>query len=337
MLYFSHTYTTYMKKFLQVLKWIGLIVGIVIIGFVSIVFIRKDRTFEAPYPNIKASTDSAVIARGKYLVNGPAHCAHCHTPNDKMALVDKGEIVDMTGGHAFVLSPLGTLYSPNITSDPETGIGKNTDAEIARVLRYGVKRNGQALFDLMPFYDISDSDLTAIISYLRTLKPVKNKAPENDLTFVGKALYAFSIEPVGPKTTIKATINPDSTAEYGGYLANYVGNCVGCHTDRNLKTGKFTGEPFAGGLHLPCETDPSLMLVSPNITFDNETGRLSAWSEADFISRFRKGRYVKESMMPWGPYSRMSDLELKALYRYLKTVKPVKRDNGAVLVKTADL
>lgn len=331
-----------MKRFLRILKWVGIVLLVVIVGVVGTVLLRKNRTYDAPYPDIHASKDSAIIARGKYLVNGPAHCAHCHTPNDQMGKVDAGEIVAMTGGHEFNLGPIGSLYSSNLTSDKETGIGANSDGEIARVLRYGVRRDGKALFNLMPFYDISESDLTAIISYLRTLEPVKNETKENDRTFLANALYAFgAISPEGLKTegrpAILKTVNPDTSVEYGSYLSKYVANCIGCHTDRNLQTGEFTGEPFAGGLKLPCESDPNLTLVSPNITFDPETGRLANWSEEAFIKRFRTGRLVKESMMPWGPYSRMSDMELKAIYRYLKTVKQVKRENGPPVVKTAHL
>jgi len=331
-----------MKKFLRILKWVGIVVVVVLVGVVSTVLLRKNRTYDAPYPDIHASKDSAVIARGKYLVNGPAHCAHCHTPNDQMSKVDAGEIVPMTGGHKFEFGSVAIMYTPNLTSDKETGIGAYSDGELARALRYGVKRDGTPLFDIMPFYDISENDLTAIVSYLRTLEPVKSEVPKGSRSFLGDALYAFgAIAPVGLKTenrpAILKTINPDTTAEYGKYLANYVGNCVGCHTDRNLQTGEFTGEPFAGGLKLPCETDPNLMLVSPNITFDPETGRLANWDEEAFIKRFRMGRLVKESMMPWGSYSRMSDMELKAIYRYLKTVKQVKRENGPPVIKTADL
>lgn len=334
--------TISMKTFLRILKWIGIVVVVLVISLVGFILLRKDRTYDAPFPDVKASTDSSVIARGKYLVNGPAHCMHCHTPNDQMAKVDAGEIVPMIGGHEFKFGPVATMYSPNLTADKETGIGAYTDGEIARVLRYGVKRDGTPLFDIMPFYDISESDLTAIVSYLRTLEPVKNKVPEGSRSFLGDALYAFgAIAPVGLKTEgrepILKTVNPDSSVAYGKYLAHYVGNCVGCHTDRNLETGEFTGQPFAGGLKLPCETDPNIILVTPNITIDKETGRLANYTEESFIKRFRQGRLVKESMMPWGPYSRMSDMELKALYRYLQTVKPIKRDNGPVIVKTAEL
>jgi mono/diheme cytochrome c family protein len=329
-----------MKTFLRILKWVGIVVVLLVVGIVVAVYTLKDRTFEAPNINIKASTDSAVIARGKYLVNGPAHCAHCHTPNDKMAMVDEGQTVPMSGGRLFAL-PIGNIYTPNITSDKETGIGGKTDAEIARVIRYGVKTDGHALFPFMPFYDIAESDLLAIVSYVRTLEPVKNKVPENEYNFMGNMVRAFIMKPEGLKTEnrpkIMATVNPDSSIEYGGYLAKYVANCVGCHTDRDLKTGEFTGKPFAGGFHLPGEGNPDVTLVSPNITPDPETGIIHMWSEEMFIKRFRAGRTIKESPMPWGPLSRMSDMELKALYRFLQTVAPVKQDNGPTVVKTAEL
>lgn len=327
-----------MKKFLRILKWVGLVVSLLIIGLVVAVYSLKDRTFEAPLPDIKASTDSTVIARGKYLVNGPAHCAHCHVPNDKMAMVDEGQIIPMSGGRLFEL-PIGNIHTPNITSDKETGIGGKSDGEIARVLRYGVKTNGHALFPFMPFYDIAESDLLAIVSYLRTLEPVKNKVQDNEFNFMGNVVRAFVMKPEGMKTEnrpkILTTVNPDSSIQYGEYLARYVANCVGCHTDRDLKTGEFIGPEFAGGFKLPGEGNITVTMVSPNISPDPETGVMYNWDEAMFIKRFRAGRAIKESPMPWGPFSRMSDLELKALYRFLKTVKPVKQNNGPTMIKTS--
>ena len=174
-----------MKKFLKVLKWIVLVVVILIGVFIAYALLRSQETFDAPYPEITASTDSTLIARGEYLVYGPAHCAYCNAPANEFKRVEAGEVVPLSGGFIFAL-PVGNVYVPNITSDKATGIGSFTDGELARTMRYGVKRNGHALLDFMPFYDLSDKDLTAIISYLRTEPAVNKPVPQNEWNFLGK-------------------------------------------------------------------------------------------------------------------------------------------------------
>jgi mono/diheme cytochrome c family protein len=311
-----------MKRFKKILKWTGIILLIIIAGFTTLIFSRQNLQFDAPYPTIKASTDSLVLAKGKYLVYGPAHCADCHAPADKATEIEQGIEVPLTGGREFIL-PIGKLYSPNISSDKETGIGNFTDGEIARALRHGVGRDGRALFAFMPFQNTSEEDLTAIISYLRTTPAVNNKVPKKDLNFLGKGVSAFLIKPVGPGGEPVKSIKPDTTIEYGKYLANNVANCRGCHTNRDLMTGDFIGPDYAGGMHFT--DDPGLKgeYWTPNLTFDKSTGIIADWTEQTFIERFKKGRVYPTSPMPWGPFKNFSETDLKALYRYLKSVPPV--------------
>ena len=308
------------------------LIVLVIIGFVIAVYARYNRTFEAPYPDIKASTDSAMIARGRYLARGPAHCAHCHSPMTDMTSVDKGEVTSLSGGFNFEL-PIGKVYAPNITSDEETGIGKLRDEEVARSLRYGIRHDGKAILDFMPFYDLSESDLTAVISFLRTQAPVKNQRPQHEWNFLGKAVMAFVVKPTGDGDVPEAPAI-DSTAAYGKYLAASVANCRGCHTKRDMMTGAYIGPEYAGAAEFELIDESGKIIsgkhiVTSNLTPDTETGRISDWSQKDFIERFRKGRVIPGSPMPWGPFSRMSDLELKAVYKYLTSLDPVK--NGIPL------
>lgn len=316
-----------MKTTLKILKWVGIVLVSLVAILVIVVYARRDRTFEAEYPNIKASTDSAMLERGKYLVNGPAHCTECHGDPTQMDKLLRGEEVPLSGGYEFKL-PLGVIRSANITSDPETGIGKLTDGEIARTLRHAVGSDGRAIFDFMPYQNVSDYDLTAIVSYIRTLPPVKNKVERMEFNFFGDAVRAFLIEPVKPNGIPPKMVVPDSTIEYGKYLALSVANCRGCHTDRDMQTGAYIGPDFAGGPEFEGIKNQSIKLYPPNITSDPKTGKLANWTEDYFIQRFRKGRLVAESPMPWGPFSRMSDMELKALFRYLKTVTPVENIAG---------
>jgi mono/diheme cytochrome c family protein len=307
----------------RILKCTGIIIGSIVLLLAATVMMRQNLKFEAPFPELKASTDSAIIARGKYLALGPAHCADCHASPELREQVEKGIEVPLSGGNRFDL-PIGAVYVKNITSDKETGIGKYSDAQISRILRYGVRPDGTAVLPFMPFHNTSDEDLTAIISFLRTQKPVRNKVPDNTTNILGGIVKAFLLKPSGPTGNIPKTIKKDTSAAYGKYLAVSVANCFGCHTNRDLMTGAFIGEPFAGGMKMESSVDPDkYYFLTPNLTPDS-TGRLFGWTQAKFINRFRQGKIYPGSHMPWGPFSRMSDVELGAIYNYLQTLKPVK-------------
>lgn len=312
-----------MKKVL-----LGILGGLVAIVILFVIFVQFswDKSFEAPLPDLKAVQDSAVIARGRYLAYGPAHCASCHTPMDKMAEIDKGLQIPLQGGWELQIDP-GTFRAPNITPDKETGIGNVSDAHIARALRYSVSHNNKILFPFMPFQELSDDDVVALLSFLRSQPAVKNEIKPTELTFLGKALMALgAVSPVAPKNTPPKTMKQDSTVAYGEYLAHRVANCMGCHTDRDLKTGEFTGVPFAGGFNMPADnTTAGYSFVTPNLTPDPNTGVIANWTEDNFIKRFKAGRIHKTSPMPWGSFAKMDEIELKALFRYLKALPPTSK------------
>ncbi|MCW5898803.1 MAG: c-type cytochrome [Flavobacteriales bacterium] len=312
-----------MKTLLKILA----VLAVIIIGFVVYVNIAWGKAHEAPYPDIHASTDPAMIERGRYLAYGPAHCATCHMPMDKIMDVENGlEVLPLSGGWEITF-PLGTFHAPNLTPDEETGIGTWSDAQLARALRYSVAHDGAILMEFMPFQELSDEDLTAVISFLRSQPPVKHEVPRSEYSFLGKAIFtAMGYEPLGPKNTPLARVQRDSTAEYGRYLAQSVANCGGCHTERDLTTGEYIGKDFAGGMFfVPDEFSDGHGHMSPNITPDAETGVMAHWDEETFIRRFKAGRLVPGTPMPWGAFSRMDTIDLKALYRYLHGLEPVNR------------
>jgi mono/diheme cytochrome c family protein len=303
-----------MRRFIRILKWTGIVLGAFITLLTITVLCRQNLHFTAPYPNIRASADSATIARGRHLVFGPAHCINCHNPNNPDSLAALGQDPPLTGAVAFNL-PLGTIYSKNITPDKATGIGNFSDGEIARALRYGVHPDGTPVYDFMPFHNLSDEDLRAVISWLRAQKPVYHKVPADRPNALGYVVRAFLVKPVGPSGPVPAAVKADTTAAYGKYITHSIAECNGCHTQRDI-SGAFTGAPFAGGGNIEG-------FVTPNLTPDSSS-RLFNWSQQDFIKRFRKGKLVPGSPMPWYSFGRMSDDELKAVYQYLRTLKPAK-------------
>jgi mono/diheme cytochrome c family protein len=304
-----------MRRFKKILQWTGLSTLAILLGVTVITAARQNLRYSAPYPDIKASTDSASIARGKHLMTSIAHCTDCHSRGNTDSLLRLGQDPVLSGGVPFNL-PLGTIYSANITADSVFGIGRFTDAEIARALRYGVHPDGRAIFDFMPFHNLSNQDLSAILSYLRTQKPAAVRKPDNQLNVAGKLVNAFMVKPVGPSAPIAETVQPDSTAAYGEYLVTSVGNCSGCHTQRGL-TGGYTGAWLAGG------NEMAYGIVTPNITTDSSS-RIFGWSQQMFINRFRMGKLNPKSEMPWNSFRRMDDTELTAIYKYLQTVKPAR-------------
>lgn len=303
-----------MKKLRKILKWTGIILLLLIIGITAITASRQHLTYEAPYPKISASKDSNIIAKGRHLVNDIAHCNDCHSRANNDSILNAGQDVPLTGGVLFDL-PVGKIYSKNITPDRQTGIGNYTDAEIARALRYGVHPDGTAVFDFMPFHNLSDEDLTAIISYLRVQKPVRFAVPDHQLNVLGNIVKAYMVKPVGPSDAIQASVKPDSTAAYGRYLVTNVANCAGCHTSRDI-SGAFTGATLAGGKM----EEKEATFYPPNLTPHPES-RIYGWSQETFINRFRQGKQIPNSPMPWNSFKRMNNDELKAIYNYLQTVK----------------
>ena len=322
-----------MKRFKKILKWTGITIVSLIIIFVILVFALQNKKFDAPYPSLRASTDSATIERGRYLVYGPAHCSGCHSPKENLEKIANGEQLPLQGGYVFEL-PIGKIISPNITPDEETGIGRWGDSVIARSLRYGVGHDGRAIFDFMPFHNLSDEDLTAVISFLRSQPAVKHEVNVRQLTFLGKAVKAFMIKPVGPEGDVVKSIKPDTTAEYGKYIANYITNCRGCHTKRDLMTGAYIGEYYAGGFKL--DAPDGSYCVTPNLTPDKETGKITGWTQQQFIDRFRLKRIIATSDMPWEQFKSMSDNDLKAIYSYLQTLAPIKNATGPTYISAAD-
>lgn len=303
-----------MRRFKKIMKWTGIVILVLILGLSVTVMSRQNVHYDRPYPAVTASADTAVINRGKNIVFGAGHCADCHSQTNVDSILKLGQDVPLIGGNVFNL-PFGKIYTKNITPDKETGIGNYTDAEIARALRYGVHPDGTVVFDFMPFHNTSDEDLTAIISYLRAQKPVRNEVPKHQLNVLGMAIKAFLIKPVGPAGDVPVAVKADTTIEYGKYLAMNVANCNGCHTKRDMMTGKFIGEPFAGG-----ELEG---MATPNLTTDSSS-RIFGWSEKIFVDRFRMGKLNPKSHMPWNSYGRMNDTELKAIYKFLKSLKPAK-------------
>ena len=313
------------RKILLVL--VGLVV-LVIVACVVFVASRQNLKFDAPYPEVTASTDSSVIARGHYIVRNIANCTQCHGDTTQYAAMMAGEDVPLSGGFTWVIPP-GSIHARNITPDAETGIGQFSDGAVARALRNGIGHDGRALLPFMEMQGLSDEDLVAVVSYLRTQPPVHNLVPMHQFTVLGKVIKATMLaNPVGPKETPPQASPHGATVENGKYLVESVGLCWACHTQRDEKTGQLVGPRFGGATGFKEPADPGHLWAPPNITSDPTTGRLGQMTEDEFVTRFRAGRLLPGSPMPWQGFMRMDEDDMRAIYRYLKTVPPVTRDVG---------
>jgi hypothetical protein len=218
----------------------------------------------------------------------------------------------------------GRLCIRNITPDEETGIGAWTDGEIARAIREGVSRDGEALFPIMPWFmytGMSDDDVAAVIAYLRAQPPVKSFRPERRLDFPLNVVFRLYPQPLsGPVPAIPRT----DTVAYGKYLSK-IARCEFCHTARvRGELEPVPGRLMSGGVPFTMGRDTH---YSRNLT-PHETG-LGGWTKDMFIRRFRlntKPFPVTEegnSEMNWVEFSGMSDEDLGAIFDYLQTLPPL--------------
>ncbi|MBS0409472.1 MAG: cytochrome c, partial [Proteobacteria bacterium] len=182
------------------------------------------------------------IARGRYLAQA-ADCAACHTARGGQPFA---------GGLAFNL-PFGSLYSPNITADKETGIGSWTDAQFLGALHRGVDDQGQPLYPAMPYAAytyMTDADALAIKAYIFSLPPVKNTPPDNTLKFPFNQRWAMAIWSRLFNADQRFRPHPDRSPEWnrGAYLAEAMAHCGDCHTPRTLVQSLDNRRKFAGAV-----------------------------------------------------------------------------------------
>ncbi|MBX6366264.1 MAG: hypothetical protein IRZ00_20660 [Gemmatimonadetes bacterium] len=275
-----------------------------------------------PLPGLPASTvgdTTGLVARGEYIVRNVAVCGHCHAADPR-----RDADGPLSGGMEFRDWRLGTIRAANLTPDAATGLGEWSDAEVVRAIRNGERRDGAVLAPVMPYealHAMSDRDALAVARYLRTLSPATHrvKSDHNLMFRIGELFF------LGPlKGTTATAPARGATPAYGAYLALHVALCSDCHTPHTgLRSRPDEDRLFAG-----TDDPPKGFPANPsNLTPDSATG-IGAWSEDDFLRTMRTGVNPKgdtlHPFMPWREYRRMTDDDLRAIYRYLRTVPPVR-------------
>ena len=284
------------------IKWPSVILA----GLLSLVFLfvtvvagRGLYILYAPHPvaplNVSIANTSAQVARGEHIASSV--CADCHSINGTLPLSGGKNMSD------DIPLPLGDIYAPNLT--PAGPVKNLSDADIWRIFRHGVLPNGRlAMMPVNHLQKLSDDDLQAVISYLRSQPEVAHITPPTNpsllmAVFLGAGLYDVSVSPVTGPVNAPPQGN---TAEYGAYIVNFVG-CADCHGN------KLDGHP--GG---PTPPGPNLRVVQ-------------GWTEEQFINTLRTGvdptGHQIQPPMPWESLSKMDNEELGAIYHYLKTLPPL--------------
>lgn len=300
---------------------------VVVVGVGSLIALRGPKV--APPASITIERTAARVARGQYLFE-LADCSGCHSGRDFGKYLAP-EIPGQRGkGNEFPpeLGLPGKIVARNITPDLETGLGKWTDGEIIRAIREGISKEGRALFPMMPYQSyaqMSDEDVFSLVAYLRTLPAVKNALPATEVKFP----VSFLIQGVPQPVDKVAAVDRNDKLAYGKYLVT-VGGCAECHTQKD-KGAPVAGMEFAGGevFRMP----GNLTVMSANITPHAETG-IGGWSEEKFVNKFLGMRNVAPetlapavqgnfTLMPWLALRNLEESDLRAIYGYLKTLKPV--------------
>ena len=267
----------------------------------------------------KFKQDPVLLGRGKYLVESVNGCFECHSPKDW----DKPGAPHTAGkegaGRQWTEEGLGWMTAPNITPDPETGAGTWSDDALARAIREGIGHDGRALFPIMPYTkykNMSDEDLEAVIAYIKFIPALKNPLPKTEIPFPLSRLILGTPEPVTSPVPKPDLSTPVKKGEYLTAMAS----CSECHTGQH-NGQKIPGLEYAGGFLLKGK---GVECVSVNITPD--PSGISYYDENLFIDVIRTGRVKARdlsSAMPWLLYRNMGDNDLKSIFAYIKTLKPV--------------
>jgi mono/diheme cytochrome c family protein len=265
-----------------------------------------------------AGAAATSLERGAYLMSSIVACGNCHTQQGPDGPLPGMELA----GGLVIEDEAFTVVVPNITPDPETGIGDWTDEQIIAAIREGRRPDGSIIGPPMPiglYRGMSDADVQALVDYLRQVPAVHNEVAPNQ--------YEFPLpESYGPTVGSVPEVPRDDRVVYGAYLAGPLGHCIECHTPMVEGHPDFEHQLGAGGFPF---MGPWGVSVSRNITPHPETG-IGAWSDDDIERAIRTGvRPDGEHLLPpmgFYYYANLSDRDLDALIAYLRSLEPIETE-----------
>ncbi|MHA5986283.1 molybdopterin cofactor-binding domain-containing protein [Pseudomonas aeruginosa] len=272
-------------------------------------------------PPLAGTWSAATLERGRQLA-AAGDCAVCHT-------VTGGTV---NAGGLAMETPFGTLYSTNITPDPETGIGNWSFAAFDRAMREGISRDGRHLYPAFPytaFRNITDADMQALYAYLMSQEPVRQEAPANQMSF------PFNQRPLMSGWNAlflgRGEYQPDPQRSEqwnrGAYLVNGLGHCSACHTPRNLMGAEKGGKAYLAGGMVDGWEAPALNALSKSPT---------PWSESELFEYLRTGFSDKHGVAagPMGPVvselATLPESDVQAIAHYLASLSGEAEPRAAV-------
>lgn len=268
---------------------------------------------------VLAADDDALVKKGEYLARA-GDCVACHTAK---------------GGKPFagglpMETPIGTVYSTNITPDP-TGIGSYSFEDFDRAVRHGIGKSGSTLYPAMPFPSyarVSDDDMRALYAYfMKGVAPVAEPNKPTDIPWPLSMRWPLSIWRslfAPPVKAFEPTASADAVVNRGAYLVEGLGHCGACHTPRALTMQEKALTPAEGSQFL-AGSAPLEGWIAKNLRGDHKDG-LGSWSEDDLMQFLKTGRSNRSAV--FGGMSDvvehsmqyMTDADLRAIARYLKTL-----------------
>jgi mono/diheme cytochrome c family protein len=283
-------------------------------------------------PRVQAQTSATpgnhaeVIARGEYLARA-GDCVACHTIPG----------ASLFGGGRPMVTPFGTLYTPNVSSDKETGIGEWSADEFYRMLHEGKSRDGSVLYPAMPYASytkVTRADSDAIYAYLQSTPPIHQPNRPHEMRFPYNQRKLL----LGWRTLFfrQGEYKPDpaQSVEWnrGAYLVEGLGHCTMCHTAINALGGNSKSKEFQGGL-IPVQD-----WYAPSLTSNKEAG-LGDWSIDDIVGLLHAG--VSNRGAVYGPmaevvydsFQYLSEDDVRAVAVYLKALPA---HLGEVVTSTPD-
>jgi mono/diheme cytochrome c family protein len=268
-----------------------------------------------PLTSVHFEYTPARLKRGEYLV-AVARCFSCHSETDPKT---DWPLPGVAGAGAIRQQMIRLAY-PNITPDSETGSGFWTDDMLARAIREGWGHDGRPLIEIMPYTEFShvwDEDVASIIVYLRSIPPVRHSLPKTKIPLPLNFVLRGSQRPL-----LRGPVSPPNVSDRiktGEYLA-HIGNCSNCHdgTDRDGHT-----LPYGGGQIISDHGEK--VAAAANLTPD--ASGISYYDDALFVGAIRTGHVGARELapaMPWRYFRNFTDEDLKSLFAYLRTLKPVR-------------
>ena len=263
---------------------------------------------------------AALLERGRYLVEIVAFCGACHATRGPDGRVPAG--LELAGGRVFEERGFRAV-APNITPDPDTGIGRWTDAQIAASIRDGRRPDGSLIGPPMPvesYRGISDRDLAAMVAYLRTVPPARQEV-------AGRSVYPFPLAPHGPPVAAVPDPPEDDPVARGAYLAINIAHCMDCHSTQLSEGRRDPLRPGATGLVLE---GPWGAVAARNISSHPEAG-IGRWTDEQVLRAMTQGvsadgRRLAPPMGGRAPIrARLTERDRSDILAYLRSLPPQDR------------